>query len=209
MSATNAAFRFLLGICVLTILILPAHTAWGAPQALPLDPQASSLVFVGQATLHNFHGEARDFTGVAILDPDAIPPIQKATLHFKTAALTTFQNQRDQKMREWLKVTVHPEATFSLENVTLVGGEIQTANVQQPARFTVEGTLTLNGVTQPIDGSASGWRERNRLVVSGDAIVDTLKFELPQVREGFLNVGTKVKTTYRFSFVLPPAYTLK
>jgi len=73
----------------------------------------------------------------------------------------------------------------------------------------VSGTLTLNGVKQPTGGSALGWRERDRLIVSGETTVDTLKHGLPQIREAFMTVGTDVKTTYRFSFILPSAFTVK
>jgi polyisoprenoid-binding protein YceI len=176
---------------------------------LPLDPKGSSLKFVGDSFLHSFHGEARDFTGAAQLDSSATPPVQSATLHFRTAALTTFHNGRDQKMREWLKVTAHPDATFTLESVKLIEGDIQKADPQHPARFNVSGTFDLNGVKQPIGGTALGWRERDRLIVSGETTIDTLKHGLPQIREAFMTVGTNVKTTYRFSFTLPAEFALK
>jgi polyisoprenoid-binding protein YceI len=77
-------------------------------ETLPLDPKGSSLTFTGESFLHNFHGEAKEFSGNAEFERDAVPPIQKAALHFKTAALTTFHQQRDQNMREWLNIKVHP-----------------------------------------------------------------------------------------------------
>jgi polyisoprenoid-binding protein YceI len=83
-------------------------------ETLPLDPKGSSLTFIGESLLHNFHGEAREFSGNAEFERDAVPPIQKAILHFKTAALTTFSQQRDQNMRDWLNIKVHPDATFHL-----------------------------------------------------------------------------------------------
>jgi hypothetical protein len=135
--------------------------------------------------------------------------VQKATLHFKTASLTTFNKGRDQKMRDWLKIDAHPEATFSLENVKLVEGDVQHAVAANPAKFQVSGELTLNGAKQPISGSALGWREKDRLIVTGEAVVDTLKSGLPQIREAFMTVGTKVKTSYRFSFVLPVEFSVK
>ena len=178
-------------------------------ETLPLDPKGSTLTFFGESFLHNFHGEAKEFTGSAELDPSATPPVQKATLHFKTAALTTFNNSRDQKMRDWLQINAHPDATFALESVKLTEGDIQKADANHPAKFAVSGTLTLNGVKQPIGGAATGWREKDRLIVSGETVIDTLKHALPQIREAFMTVATNVKTTYRFSFVLPPGYAVK
>ena len=71
------------------------------------------------------------------------------------------------------------------------------------------GTLTLNGVKKRVSGEASGWREKDHVVVTGDLVVNTLQFRLPQVRMMVLTVATDVKTHYRFSFVLPPALALK
>src|ERR1700733_13031676 len=79
-----------------------------AGQTIDLDPNGSSVKFVGVSFLHNFHGEAKDVTGGAELDSTAFPPVQKATLQFKTAALTTFHKERDQKMFAWLRIAVHP-----------------------------------------------------------------------------------------------------
>jgi polyisoprenoid-binding protein YceI len=199
--------RFLLAVAV-AILLLESASLFAA-QTIPLDPKASSLTFVGDAFMHSFHGEARDFTGSATLDTSATPPVQKATLHFKTAALTTFHEGRDKKMWEWLKINAHPDATFALESVKLVEGDVQKADSAHPAKFVVNGALTLNGVKQSISGNALGWRAKDRLIVSGETVVDTLKYGLPQIREAFLTVGTNVKTTYRFAFVLPPEFAAR
>jgi len=196
----------LLHLVAVTVLILSGSPLCFAGQNLPLDAKGSSLTFVGDAFLHTFKGEAREFSGSATLDADATPPVQKASLRFKTAALTTFNDKRDQNMRDWLKIEVHPDVTFTLESVKLVEGDSKQADPQHPARFTVNGTLTLNGVKQPFGGAALGWRDKDRLIVSGDAVVDTSKFGLPQIKQAFLTVGTQVKTSYRFSFILPQAY---
>ena len=167
------------------------------------------MTFIGESFLHNFHGEAREFSGNAEFERDAVPPIQKATLRFKTAALTTFSQQRDQNMRDWLNIKVHPDATFQLESVKVLTGDYKTAGPSQPAKFEVHGILTLNGVRQPLSGTAQGWREKDRVIVAGETTVDTSKHGLPQIREAILTVGRNVKTAYRFSFVLPPDYSVK
>jgi polyisoprenoid-binding protein YceI len=196
LAAVAAAMAYLAG---------PAASA----ETLPLDPKGSSLTFVGEAFLHNFHGEAKEFTGSAEFERDAVPPIQKATLHFKTAALTTFSTQRDQNMRDWLNIQVHPDVTFQLESVKVLAGDYKAATPSQPAKFEVHGTLTLNGVKQPLSGTAQGWREKDRVIIAGETSVDTSRHALPQIRQALFTVGRNVKTTYRFSFVLPPDYSVK
>jgi len=172
----------------------------------PLDSRESSLKFFGETLMHNFHGEAKEFSGSAMVSPDAAPPIQHATLHFKTAALTTFLGMRDKKMRSWLNVEANPEATFQLQSVKRISGDYKAADAAHPSEFKVAGVFTLNGARQPITGTAKGWREKNRLVVSGETVVDTLKYGLPQISVMALPVATNVKISYTFSFALPPAY---
>src|SRR5438105_2292174 len=105
-----------------------------AGESIEIDPHGSSVKFVGDAFLHSFHGEAKDVTGSAEIDNAAVPPVQKANLHFKTAALTTFHKERDQKMWGWLQTAVHPEALFSLEGVKPVQGDYQHADAGHPAK---------------------------------------------------------------------------
>lgn len=193
----------------LTIFALAADVVAADAIKLPLDPKQSSVKFVGESFLHDFHGEAKAFTGDAELDPDAAPPIQHASLHFAEAKLTTFHEGRDKKMFEWLKVDAHPDSTFALERVKLTDGDFKAADAQHAASFEVAGSFTFNSVKQPLSGTARGWRDHDRLIIAGETTIDTLKFGLPQIRESFMTVGTNVKVSYQLSFVLPPEYALK
>jgi polyisoprenoid-binding protein YceI len=175
-----------------------------AQTPLTLDAKNSFLKFVGESLLHDFHGEAREFSGTAEWSPDAKPPLQHAVLHIKTASLTTFHAERDKKMDAWLDIKSHPNATFRLESVKPLSGNYAQADEAHPARFLVSGTFTLNNVTQPLSGEALGWRNGDKIVVSGKIDVDTLKHGLPQIRESVLTVGTSVHVEYRLTFDLPP-----
>ena len=112
-------------------------------------------------------------------------------------------------MKDWMQIPIHPDVDFTLEKVTPVSGDYRTASSHDPARFAVSGTLTLNAVKQRISGEALGWREHDRLVVTGDIVVNTLNFGLPQIRMLVITVAPDVKTSYRFSFKLPPQLALK
>jgi polyisoprenoid-binding protein YceI len=207
-SSCHTAGSVILLLLVASSLLFEAAITQAA-QTIDLDAAGSSVKFVGDSFLHSFHGEAKDITGSAELDGATVPPVQKATLHFKTAALTTFHKERDQKMFAWLGIALHPDAHFSLQSVKPVEGDYQNADAQHPARFAIRGSFTLNGVKEPMAGFALGWRDKDRLIISGETIVDTLKHGLPQIREAFLTVGTDIKVTYRFSFILPRDYAVK
>ena len=183
--------------------ILVIFPVFASAELVPLDVKDSSLTFIGEATLHKFRGEAKEFTGKAELNKNAVPPIRSATLHFRTAALTTFLPERDQKMREWLKVKVHPEATFYLQRVKLLSGKLETASASRPAKFAVSGTFILNGVKRPLAGTALAWRQGNRVIVTGQTMLNTLNYGLPRIKQAMvMTVGTHVEITYRFSFVI-------
>ena len=176
-------------------------------ETLPLDSRASSLSFTADAFLHKVQGEAREIAGSAELDPKAVPPVRRATVRFKLAALTTFNKARDLNMWSWLNTKVHPNATFVLDSVTHVGGEsADWASVAHPATFAVSGVLNLNGVTQRIEAKALGWRLHDHLVVMGQTVLDTKSFRLGRLSMGFMKVGSEVEVAYRLSFVLPRTY---
>jgi polyisoprenoid-binding protein YceI len=201
--------RFRPGLTLALAFVLASSAMAADPVTLPLDRKTSFVKFVGESFLHDFHGEAKELSGSAELDPSATPPIQRASLQFPVTKLTTFHEGRDKKMFEWLKVETHRDSAFALEKVRLTAGDYQAADPQNPASFAVAGLFTFNGVKKPVSGTAKGWRDKNRLVVSGETTIDTLKFGLPQIREAFLTVGTNVRVTYQFSFLLPPEYAAK
>ena len=193
---------------VLGILLFGAPLAARAETEIPLDVKESSLGFVGESFLHNFHGEAKQFSGMALLDPTATPSLQHATINIKTASLTTFNTERDQKMDSWLKIDSNPEASFNLTSVKPIKGTATKADADQPATYLVSGLFHLNESGQnqsgePLSGEAQAWTANGKLIVNGKIDVDTLKHGLVQIKEGLLTVGTKVHVQYHLVFDLP------
>lgn len=209
MRKINSHTRLLALVVSTALFIVFQRSSRAESIRLPLDAKGTSVTFFGESFLHDFHGEAKEVSGSAELNPDATPPVQKAALHFETTRLTTFEAARDKKMWSWLKVDAHPAAEFSLDSVKLLGGDCKAADAQHPASFSVAGSFTLNGLKRPMSGTASGWREKGRLIVAGETTIDTLQYGLPQIREMFMTVGTNVKVSYRLSFTLPPEYAAK
>ena len=99
------------------------------------------------------------------------------------AALTTFHEQRDQNMHTSLNIEKepYPEATFQLDGVKVLTGDYRDSKSCAAAEVRSFGTLTLNGVKQPLSGIAQGWRENDRVIVAGETTVDTMKHGLPQI----------------------------
>ncbi|MDD4932352.1 MAG: YceI family protein [Methylacidiphilaceae bacterium] len=189
-------------------LLLPTALAWAGwasaePVSLPVDSSKSYVKFVGDSFLHDFHGAETQITGSADWDAAATPSIQRATLVFPIAGLTTFHKKRDEEMFHWIHAKLHPQASFRCEGIRVLSGNCSTATAQTPAHVSVSGAFDLNGVRHPLNGNALWWQEGNRILVSGKTNVDTLQFGLPQIKKAFMTVGTTVPIEYQFAFVLP------
>jgi len=207
MTRDTAVLRY--APCLLFAGALFLGTPARAAKTLPLETAESSFKFTGKSFMHSFQGQAKDISGSAAVSSSAQPFVQNARLVFKTAELTTFNKDRDGKMKDWMHVDAHPEIIFRLEKVAPVSGDYQTATAAAPATFRVSGVLSMNGVDQPISEEATGWREKNHLIVTGQTVINTLKFGLPQIRLAVITVATDVKGEYRFSFSLPQDLSLK
>lgn len=170
---------------------------------LPLDVKQSSLKFTGHAFMHNFDGQAKDFSGEAQADPQRPELVIGAKIEIQTAKMTTFESARNRNMAAWLHVEANPRITFRLTGVRLSKGDPATADRDHPAQFMVVGDFTLNKVTKPLETSALGWREGNRLIVTGATKINTADHGLPIITQLFMTVDKEVDVAFHLVFVLP------
>lgn len=168
-----------------------------------LDEEASTLKFTGHAFLHDFHGEAKEFHGVAQIDPTRPELVHSALLKIMAAKMTTFEDARDHNMITWLNVTANPVILFELTKVTPLTGDLAHATKEHPAQFTVSGTFMLNKVGKPLETTATAWRDGKNLVVEGTTQIDTEDHGLPVVRTLFLTVDKQVDIAFHLVFELP------
>jgi polyisoprenoid-binding protein YceI len=176
--------------------------AWAVE--VPLDTKQSSLTFTGHAFLHDFNGEAKEFSGSAQMEARKPELVLSAGIDIPAAKMTTFESARDRNMFDWLKVDANPSIRFQLTRVVVLKGNPATATKDQPAQFTVSGNFTLNKTMKPLQAQALGWREGKWLVVTGTTSVDTLDHGLPIVRQLFMTVGKDVDVAFHLVFDLPP-----
>jgi hypothetical protein len=188
-------------LCVALATLLTAFT-YG--QEVPLDVKQSSLKFTGHAFLHDFNGEAKEFTGSAKVDALKPELVTSARIDITAAKMTTFESGRDHNMFEWLHVEVIPEISFELTHVLSMDGKAATATKDHPAKFHVSGKFTLNKVAKPLETEALGWREGKWLVVTGTTQVDTVDHGLPIIKQYFMTVDKEVDIDFYLVFDLPP-----
>jgi YceI-like domain len=173
-------------------------------QEVPLDVKQSSLKFTGHAFLHDFNGEAKEFTGSAKVDAQKPQLVSSARIDIAAAKMTTFESGRDHNMFDWLHVHAIPGISFELTHVLSMDGEAARATKDHPAKFLVSGKFTLNKVVKTLETQAFGWREGKWLVVIGKTQVDTTDYGLPIIKQYFLTVDKEVDIDFHLVFDLPP-----
>ncbi len=143
-------------VVLLAVMLL---TARAMAADAPLDAKASTLKFTGHAFLHDFHGEAKEFRGVARVDPVLPELVRGATVDIVAAKMTTLVDARDHNMQTWLQTDKNPEIRFELMKVKALQGDLAHATKDHPALFAVSGTFTLNQVAKR---SRPRWRRGGR-----------------------------------------------
>jgi polyisoprenoid-binding protein YceI len=185
---------------VLTLLL----SGFSHAVEVPLDAKESFLKFTGHAFMHDFNGEAKEFSGSAQIDSQKPEIVLSAKIDIQAATMTTFESARDRNMFKWLHVDVNPAINFQLNEVKRVNGHPVDATKDHPSQFTVGGVFTLNKTRRPLETKALGWREGKWLVVTGTTKINTADHGLPEVRQLFMTVDKKVDVVFRLVFDLPP-----
>jgi hypothetical protein len=182
------------------VVLLPSFTLG---QDVPLDVKQSTLKFTGHAFLHDFNGEAKEFTGSAKFDAQKPELVTSAKIEIAAAKMTTFESSRDTNMYAWLHVDTIPGISFELTRVLSMDGEAATASKDHPAKFHVSGKFTLNKVAKPLETQVLAWRDGKYLVVTGTTQIDTTAHDLPIIKQYFMTVDKEVDIDFHLVFDLP------
>jgi polyisoprenoid-binding protein YceI len=170
-----------------------------------IDPAASRFTvraFAGgmlSGMGHNPTFLARDVAGEAAFDPEA----QRATLvRLKVGAssLTVTDSVSDKDRREIERITsqevlesaVYPEILFEASRIALTGGP------GGPLQATLDGVLTLHGVSRPQQVVARVYPNGDALRAQGEATLRLTDFRIEpvSVAGGMLKVKDEVNLTF-------------
>ena len=189
----------------IVVLLVLAFVLSGFARAVevPLDVKQSFLKFTGHAFMHDFNGEAKEFSGSAQIDSPKPEIVLSAKIDIQAAKMTTFESVRDRKMFDWLHVDANPAISFQLTRVIPMQGNPAGATKDHPSQFTVIGNFTLNKTTKPLQTQVLGWREGEWLMVTGTAEIDTAAHGLPIIKQFFMTVDKLVDVAFRLVFDLP------
>lgn len=156
-----------------------------APQKLLVDHAASKVAFEARATMHSFDGWI-DSWDLDLRMPDGGELPDVVVFKGNGLTMTTDHKKRDEEMHHWMEHDKLPDVEFRVKSFS-----------GTPAARVADGDLTLHGITMPISIPVTLKREGDALTVTGEVVVDTSKFGLPQFRKfGMLSVDTEVRVNF-------------
>jgi len=156
-------------VAALLALCCMAPAAAAGEITLPLDAQASSLIFTIKRPGETIEGTARRFEGEVAFDPQDLSRGGSAVLRVQAVSLETGNRLRDRKMRNThLEVERFPEIVFKSTSIR-VGSE----------KALVEGVLSLHGVDRTLMVPATIRYDSGVLTAEGNADLTYSDFRIP------------------------------
>jgi polyisoprenoid-binding protein YceI len=182
------------------LLAIATPAAWAGPSPDTLRVQPESRIWVeGTSTVRSFRCEAKHFT--AALDaangaPAAVlagtKAVNTASVSVPAASLDCSNGTMNGHMMKAIKGKENPEITFELASYQLAKqGEDQTV--------TMDGSLTLGGVTRPVTLNAKASAAEGGLEVAGSTPLKLSDYGLkaPSLMMGTMKVGDQVTVHYQ------------
>lgn len=151
----------------LLLLLSSAHAA-----SLAFTGADSTVSFHNAASLHEFSGKAKTFSGT--IDTTALT----GQLTITTSAMTTFLGPRDDKMRSYcLETSRFPAITFTVSSITGSVDGIKAGS--GTGSVTLVGKLTIRDVTRDVQIPATYTWEGGSLRLKGNYAMKWTDYNVP------------------------------
>lgn len=168
-------------------LLLTSPAAAAGTLTLRLDPDASSLGFVLDATLHKVEGHLGTASGAVAFDPVSGEATGEVVIDLTAAR--TGNERRDRKMHDKvLETDRHPVATYRVSRISF-RGPLQ----QGPNDVQLRGELDLRGDSHPIEVLATAELRGDRVTATGFLDVPYVDWGLHDPSFFVLRVGKEVR----------------
>ncbi|WP_456428526.1 YceI family protein [Rhodocaloribacter sp.] len=192
----------LLGLSFLFALLATTPARAQVADTLTLQPESRLWIEGTSNKKKAWRANAGEMTGsAAVVDASAaLPELVGGSLTISSEKITgdvaTGKFIMNRLIREALKVKEHPEITFTVENA-------ETVEDGDPLGLLVAGTLTLAGVSRPIEMTLTGERtEGGGLHLTGQYGLSMPDFEIkpPSIRTLGYHVGRDVVVHFDLLF---------
>jgi polyisoprenoid-binding protein YceI len=132
---------FVRPLTAFVLVLAAAGAVQAAPETYAIDTVHSSIAFSIRHFTSKVPGRFNKFEGTIVVDPKDLATTQ-IEVTIDVASIDTAIADRDGHLKsaDFFDVEKHPKAIFKSTKVTAAG----------PDRATIEGTLTLRGVSKPV-----------------------------------------------------------
>ena len=113
----------------------------------------------------------------------------KGTISINTLDLKSSKEDRDANMYELLQATLHPTVSFEIMNI-----------IKNEQNYTIEGNLTLNGITQPISTEATITQREEEINLFGQFSINLTSFGMEPPSMFFLTVRNQIDVMYNLHY---------
>ncbi len=154
-----------------------------------VDKKVSEVAVNAKASpSHTFTSVAKEYSYDIDIDPESLE-VSKAVFSFKFSDLDSNKAKRDKKMRNWMDVSAHPEAKFTLKEVEDRAGQ-----------KIGKGSFFMHGVSKDIEIPFSVTRDGDNVILDGEVTFSYEDWDLEIIRLFyFLTVNPNI--TPRFHLV--------
>jgi polyisoprenoid-binding protein YceI len=186
MKTTFLSVALLLGGLVFTAFRPAPHS-----ETFKIDVAASKLEWIGEKVTGKHNGTINLQSGSIVNNHGALSGI--VVFDMKSIVVTDLTGEYKGKLEGHLKsddffsVEKHPTANFAINSVTPIAGASAETN-----NFTVNGNLTIKGISHPLSFPANIRFEGAQMKAKGEAKVDRTKYDIKYKSASFVeDIGDK------------------
>jgi polyisoprenoid-binding protein YceI len=182
----NSSSHLFFGATLFGATLAANALAHAAERVLVLDPGATKIRFVLEATLHNVEGSARLLEGKVQFDPES--GSATGVLRVDARSATTGINARDATMHaEVLESGRFPEVVFVSERIMDARGTASKRIIS------VVGRIKIHGVEQPLTILIEAKANDQRVRLQGRFVIPYVQWGMKDVSTFLLRVGKTVE----------------
>lgn len=175
------------------LIILLTVNSVVLPAKYKLDEQVSFIYINGTSTLHDWTIVAEKIRGSlsAKIEEGQIQKLDSVQINIPVAYLKSGKQGMDENMYKALKSNQFPEISYKLKSHIIKGSEI-----------TVNGELTIAGVTKIIKSKVTCQNIGNHFKTNGELTINMSDFDVtpPEFLLGAFKAGNKVTIRFYFMF---------
>lgn len=179
-------------VAALLLSLLVPSSVRAEPKRYVVVPAKSQVMFEASFPLGNFTGITREVWGEVQLDPENFPTV-RGSAGVNPASFKTGIDGRDRDLGKTLEVDRYPEIRFTLREVR---ASFPSLADRVDTHLSIEGELSIRGVTRPVTLTGRAQLREGRVWVRGEGTLKMTDYGIPPPKKFFLSVGDQLRVSF-------------